>query len=227
MASKIATKRVRSLPAQPAPPTDGRRRKRRVSRDDVLREATRLFAEKGYDGFTMGELATRIGLRKASLFHHFPTKDALYERVVGALLDAIHAHVSRALGAEGSILERVDVLSDALTVALGENPHAARLMVGEVVHGGPLTKALVGPKIDRVLEASRALVRAGQRAGVFDRGLDPTHVVLTLVGAHFLPFALDDVVERFAGAPPHHAAFVSARTVALRDQVRRILGVRR
>jgi len=202
-------------------------RRRRVSKDDVVREATRLFAEKGYDGLTMGELATRVGLRKASLFHHFPTKDALYERVLGFLIEAVEGVISKAINTEGSLLERLDILSDALTAALGEHSHAARLLVGEAVHGGALMRDKLGAKVDAMLGIARDFVRAGQREGVFDRELDPTHVVLTLLGAHFLPFAIEEIVERFAGTPPAHAAFVGSRTVAVREQVRRMLGARR
>ena len=201
--------------------------RKRVTKEDVLREATRLFSEKGYDGLTMGELATRVGLRKASLFHHFPTKDALYERVLGILVEAVQDVVFDALASEGSILERLDTLSDALTAALGAHPHAARLLVGEAVHGGALMREILGSKVDKVLAAARDLVRAGQREGVFDPELDPTHVVLTVVGAHFLPFAMEEIVERFAGTPPAHPAFVGARTVAVREQMRRMLGARR
>lgn len=201
--------------------------RKRVSKTDVLREATRLFAEKGYDGLTMGELATRVGLRKASLFHHFPTKDALYERVLTMLVEAMEAAVFGALSTEGTVLERLDSLSDAITAALGAHPHAARLLVGEAVHGGPLMREILGAKVDKVLSTAREFIRAGQREGVFDRELDPTHVVLTIAGAHFLPFAVEDIVHRFTGALPAHPAFVGARTVAVREQVRRMLGARR
>lgn len=201
--------------------------KRRVKKGDVVREATRLFAEKGYDGLTMGELAKRVGLRKASLFHHFPTKDALYERVLGVLVESVHEAIAAALASPGSCLERLDLMSDALTATLGEHPHAARLLVGEAVHGGPLMRQLLESKGGPMLAAAREFVRAGQRENVFDRELDPTHVVLTVIGAHFLPFAMEDLVERFAGTPPSHAAFVGARTIAVREQLRRMLGARR
>ncbi|HSO34376.1 MAG TPA: TetR family transcriptional regulator [Labilithrix sp.] len=201
--------------------------RKRVNKGDVVREATRLFAEKGYDGLTMGELATRVGLRKASLFHHFPTKDALYERVLTTLVEAMETAVFGALGTEGTALDRLDSLSDAITAALGSHPHAARLLVGEAVHGGALMREILGGKVDAVLSTAREFIRSGQREGVFDRELDPTHVVLTIAGAHFIPFAVEDIVHRFTGAFPAHPAFVGARTVAMREQVRRMLGVRK
>ena len=65
----------------------GRSRKRkRLRKEEIVAEATRLFAERGYEGASMGDLAERVGLRKASLFHHFPSKDVLYATV----LDAAH-----------------------------------------------------------------------------------------------------------------------------------------
>lgn len=213
--------------ASPSPRESASVPRTRVTKEDVLREATRLFAEQGYDGLTMGELAKRVGLRKASLFHHFPTKDAVYARVVESLVEAVQSPVLGALASSGTVLERLDAVSDALTAALGDHPHAARLLVGEAVHNAPLMPELLGTRVDTVLGAARELVREGQRTGVFDRELDPTHVVLTVVGAHFLPFAMEEIVARFTGTQPMHVAFVASHTVAVREQVRRMLGARR
>jgi TetR/AcrR family transcriptional regulator len=201
--------------------------RRRVNKVEVLREATRLFAERGYDGMSMGDLAASVGLRKASLFHHFPTKDALYERVLTDLVERLQKVIVGTLSAERPILERLDLVSDALTSALGDEPHAARLLVGQAVHGVPLAEAIVGQVIERVLGAARAFVEKGQREGVFDRDLDPSHVVLSLVGSYFLPFSMEGIVERFMGTKPGHPGFTSGRIVASREQLRRMLGVRR
>jgi hypothetical protein len=88
-------------------------------------------------------------------------------------------------------------------------------------------RRILGSRVDKVLGVAREFVQMGQRAGVFDRELDPTHVVLTVASAHFLPFAMEEIVERFTGTGPEHVAFVGARTVAIREQVRRMLGARR
>ena len=45
--------------------------KPRPRREEILDQATQLFAERGYEGTSMADLAERVALRKASLFHHF------------------------------------------------------------------------------------------------------------------------------------------------------------
>src|SRR5438105_11874583 len=91
-------------------------------RDSIVDEATRLFAERGYEGASMADLAERVGLRKASLFHHFPSKDVLYAAVLERLLHPLADAIGRAVITEGSFTDRLDAMSDAITNALGQQP---------------------------------------------------------------------------------------------------------
>ena len=61
----------------------GPTKRKKLRKEEIVAEATRLFAERGYEGASMGDLAERVGLRKASLFHHFASKDVLYATVLG------------------------------------------------------------------------------------------------------------------------------------------------
>src|ERR1700759_5549487 len=99
----------------------------RPRREEILDEATRLFAERGYEGTSMADLAETVGLRKASLFHHFASKELLYAAVLERLVDEVGAAIAKAMLAEGDFACRLDALCDAITVVLGEQPFAARL----------------------------------------------------------------------------------------------------
>lgn len=44
---------------------------------ELLHEASRMLLSKGLNGFSLQELATSLNIKKASLFHHFPSKNAL------------------------------------------------------------------------------------------------------------------------------------------------------
>lgn len=199
-----------------APP----RKRKRLRKEHVVLEATRLFAERGYEGASMGDLAERVGLRKASLFHHFPSKDALYATVLEELMNGVKEAIMGATMVPGSFSERLDALSDALTGTLGREPHAARLLVREAMDSGPVVKAGLGDTINEVLVAALAFAKEGQREGVFDARLDATNVIVSLLGVHFMPFVIGDIVERFTGTSPFEAPFLEARTVAVRLQTR-------
>lgn len=47
------------------------------TKTELLHEASRMLLKKGLNGFSLQELATSLNLKKASLFHHFPSKTAL------------------------------------------------------------------------------------------------------------------------------------------------------
>jgi AcrR family transcriptional regulator len=75
-----------------APPAVGRRRVGRPRanpsegdlspRDEILAAATRLFAERGVGDVTMSEIATRAGLRQASLYYWFRRKEEILAEIV-------------------------------------------------------------------------------------------------------------------------------------------------
>lgn len=213
------------LPSVPAAAA-GRKRKR-LRKEEIVAEATRLFAERGYEGASMGDLAERVGLRKASLFHHFPSKDVLYATVLTQLMESVKAAITGAAGADGSYAERLDALTDALTETLSAQPHAARLLIREAMDAGPVMKEGLGRSINDVLAAGLEFAKEGQREGVFNAELDPTHLIVTMIGIHFMPFAIGDIVERFTGTSPFHASFVNDRKAAVRMQVRDLILVKK
>lgn len=53
---------------------------------DIVVEARELFRRHGYDGASMGDLAERVGLKKASLYTRFPNKEALAPEVLNLTL---------------------------------------------------------------------------------------------------------------------------------------------
>jgi len=74
------------------PVVDGDRPPRR---EVILDCAARLFAERGYEGTTLGDLAAAASIAKATLFHYFSTKEKilfeLYNHAVGTGLDSVRS----------------------------------------------------------------------------------------------------------------------------------------
>jgi len=194
----------------------------KARRDTILDEATRLFAERGYEGASMADLAERVGLRKASLFHHFASKDELRAAVLNRLVQEVGGAIAVAAVAEGSFEERLDTLSNAITLVLCQQPFAARLLVREAMEWGPEATSETAQAIAGVLEGAAEFLRAGQEAGVFQQ-LDARQAVVSALGMHFMPFAIAGVVERFTNLRPFEPACAEERGAAVRAHVRSML----
>jgi TetR/AcrR family transcriptional regulator len=187
-------------------------------KDEILDVATCLFAERGYDGTSMNDVAERVGMRKASLFYHFATKDALYEAVLDRLIESLGSALSAVYASEGTFSERVERAADATTAVLGGHPYAARLLLREAMDWGPVLREKLLDNVMAVLEAGAAFVRAGQDAGAFVDG-DAKQLVISSIGVHFFPFALGQLVENYMGTNAFDAGFVEQRRVAVRAQI--------
>jgi TetR/AcrR family transcriptional regulator len=198
---------IPALPEQPRP-----------RKEEILDIATTLFAERGFDGTSMNDVAERVGMRKASLFYHFATKDALYEAVLDRLVRELGDSLSAVYTSEGTLVDRLEAAADAVSAAVSGRPFVARLLLRETMDWGPVISGKLLPTVLAVMEGGAAFIEMGQRQGVFVDG-DPKQLVLTALGAHLLPFAIVQLVERFAGVDPFSPGFVEARRIALRRQV--------
>jgi AcrR family transcriptional regulator len=192
---------------------------RKPRKEEILDVATTLFAERGFDGTSMNDVAERVGMRKASLFYHFATKDALYESVLDRLVREVGDGLSAAYSGQGTLVERLEGAADAVSAAISGRPFVARLFLREAMDWGPVIRGKLLGTVLAVLEGGAAFIEHGQREGVFVEG-DPKQLVLTALGAHILPFAVLQLVERYTGLDPFAPAFVEARRAALRTQVR-------
>src|SRR5689334_4783286 len=60
-------------------------------REELVRQAARLFAEKGYHGTSTGDLADAMGVQKGSLYAHIRSKEDLLWEVAREGAAAFHA----------------------------------------------------------------------------------------------------------------------------------------
>lgn len=91
---------------------------------------TRQLVEHGYLGISLGTVAADCGIRKASLYHHFPGgKAELFREAALDYIDGQAARVSAALSASGGLTERLTALA-----ALYTDPRAHAAELGEAVY---------------------------------------------------------------------------------------------
>src|SRR5881227_2687881 len=60
-------------------------------REELTRTAARLFADRGYHGTSLADVAEALGMQKASLYHHIASKEDLLWEVAWGGEEAFHA----------------------------------------------------------------------------------------------------------------------------------------
>lgn len=121
----------------PTPATRGAHDGRANAREDVLAAAARLFGTRGFAGTSTREIAHAVGIKQASLYYHFASKDAM----LAALLDATvtpSIDVAEKLGERGlGAAAHLGALALADARLLAHAPHNAGALYGlpEVARG--------------------------------------------------------------------------------------------
>src|SRR5436190_17025064 len=97
-------------------------------RNELTRQAARLFAQKGYHGTSIGDLAEAMGVQKGSLYAHIESQAALLWEVAREGAAAFHAGLD-SVPDEGAMLERIRAALRAHLRVVAEQRDVASVFV--------------------------------------------------------------------------------------------------
>ena len=97
----------------------------RAREDAIVASVNRLLADKGFDLMTVDEVAADVGIAKASLYKHFPSKEALAAAAMVRLMERTQAVVDQqAARQDARPIERLHerMLHDAFVEKIDASP---------------------------------------------------------------------------------------------------------
>ena len=174
-------------------------------RNELTRQAARLFAEKGYHGTSIGDLAEAMGVQKGSLYAHIDSKADLLWEVARDGAAAFHA----ALDGVPDDLSATEKIRRALRAHLrvvAEQLDVATVFIREwrYLEGARREEFLAERR--RYEERFRALFREGRELGELRTDLDDATATLLALSAANWAYtwlrpgaATDDLADRFFG----------------------------
>jgi TetR/AcrR family transcriptional regulator, cholesterol catabolism regulator len=151
-------------------------------RNELTRQAARLFAEKGYHGTSIGDLAEAMGVQKGSLYAHINSKADLLWEVARDGATAFHAALD-AVSEDAAALEKIRFALRAHLRVIGEQLDVATVFIREWRYlEGERREEFVAER-RRYEERFRALFREGRELGELRTDLDDATATLLALSA--------------------------------------------
>ncbi len=136
-------------------------------RQRLLSEATRLFAERGFEGTSVQEVVAAAGVTKGAMYHYFNSKDDLLHEIYGRRLRMQMERLTRIADGGGTVAERLHRAAADLVETSADHLDDSTIFFRSMHLLAPETHKKVRAERRLYHERFRALVLEGQREGVF------------------------------------------------------------
>ncbi|MBF0423977.1 MAG: TetR/AcrR family transcriptional regulator [Magnetococcales bacterium] len=115
--------------------------------EDILRKAIPLFAQAGFSGVSMRQIARELGISAAALYHHFPDKETLYLAAVDLVFQDKAAWLAQAHRAPVTLEQRLHGVFLQFIQHVGMDHTFRALMQREMLEGNSERLQLMAEKV--------------------------------------------------------------------------------
>jgi AcrR family transcriptional regulator len=192
-----------------------RRPQRRAveTRARLIQSAIEEFAEKGFEGASTGEIASRAGVAQSAVPYHFGTKDLLWkaagEELFGLLRERLAARLAGLAGVDVVTTARL-LLTEFVRFA-ASHPELHRFMLQEGTGPSERLEWLVAKHVAPMGALLQGMLQRIESAGGASLG-PPSHVFYVLIGAVSTPYALAPQVSLTTGEDPFSEEYIETHT---------------
>lgn len=157
------------------------------ARTNVIREAAeKVFAEKGFAGATMQDIATEAGLSAGAIYRYFPSKEALIE-ALSAERAAANTEVVESIRSKGDTATVLHGLADTFFQAL-DDPEAflnqcIEFELTSEARRNPQIRAARNRSYASLVQGFTAVIRRGQAEGVINSSIDPESTARLMIAS--------------------------------------------
>ncbi len=102
-----------------------------ISRDQILESAAQVFCQKGYNGASMADIAEAVGLQKATLYHHFGSKQEILAELLERAMAIVSGNMAQVLQMDSPPDEKLKTAMRTYLQVLCEQPDLSSVLLLE------------------------------------------------------------------------------------------------
>jgi AcrR family transcriptional regulator len=152
-----------------------------LTREGILEAAARIFSEKGFHATSMQDIADAVHLQKASLYHHFSSKQEILVDILDHALDLINTRLELVLSQSLSPEEKLRQAMVSYFQTIAENRNLSAVLLLELRSLDPELKARQASRREKFEKLWRDLIIEGKQQGIFT-DVDPSLTGRAILG---------------------------------------------
>jgi TetR/AcrR family transcriptional regulator len=146
---------------------NSRKEKSDKTSERILVAARKVFAESGYSGAHVDEIAVRAGVNKATIYYQIGDKDTLYANVIHQVIGNAAQGIADAVEKADHPEEKLRVYINCIAANVDKNPELPPIMMREVASDGAHLPRVVVEDIVSVLTILFGILEEGRKKGIF------------------------------------------------------------
>jgi len=174
--------------------------KRGASIRRILDAATEVFAELGFAGARVDEIARRAGVNKATIYYHIGDKEALYARVLHDVFADTAIRISNNIKASQSPEQKLKTYIRNLALTIDQHPYVPPIMMREFALGGRNFPEVVTADFARIFRMLKEILEEGSQKGLFI-DVSPFTLHAMVIGPAIFYKNLDAIRSKLSHAP--------------------------
>jgi TetR/AcrR family transcriptional regulator, cholesterol catabolism regulator len=103
-------------------------------RQELLELSARLFAERGYGATTVRDIADEAGILSGSLYHHFPSKEAIVDEILSTFLDELFGEYRRIMAQDMGARQKLEAVVVESFQCIDKHHAAVAIFQNEAKH---------------------------------------------------------------------------------------------
>jgi TetR/AcrR family transcriptional regulator len=147
-----------------------------------LRAAEGVFAERGYAGARMDDVAAEVGIKRASMVYYFRDKQSLYRALLQDLYGELLERHRAVLEKSGSVQDLVLGFLNTWAQHVTERPGSLRIMMWESTRKRRESADPLATELAPILDTIGSVIDTGRRQGIF-REIDTMRFLMIVTGA--------------------------------------------
>ena len=169
--------------ANPVGRPPGRNREQTIK--EILLAGRQCFAQRGYDGATIKEVATMVGKTNRAIYQYFDSKEALYAAVLKDTQEAMLPRFVEALQDQGDFKSRLKKILHVFAAAYAESPDVTAFL-GSVpieMNRHPVLQESIIDDDNSILLGMFQLIDAAKASGEIQSTVPTEELFITFVGS--------------------------------------------